>query len=121
MIKAENQQPIHSLETYNGIENISRPPIYFSFASRFQNGYINEMEHFLDVLEGKKRSLLEYILAGEDITFKFPISGRSELKIDPKDTLAVSKIAEACHQSAHTGKIVQLKWEKDELPLHLQS
>lgn len=52
MIKAENQQPIHALETYNGTENISRPPIYFSFASRFQNGYINEMEHFLDVLEG---------------------------------------------------------------------
>lgn len=49
------------------------------------------------------------------------ISGRDQLKIDPKDTLAVSKIAQACHDSAHTGKIVQLKWDKDELPLYLQS
>lgn len=56
-----------------------------------------------------------------DIRFKFAISGKSELKIDPKDTLAVSKIAEACHQSAHTGRIVQLQWDKDELPLYLQS
>lgn len=67
MIKAENQQPIHSLETYNGIENINRPPIYFSFASRFQNGYINEMEHFLDVLEGKKKSFVEYISTQDEV------------------------------------------------------
>lgn len=74
------------------------------------------MEHFLDVLEGKSKIFFARIY----LIFIFPISGRSELKIDPKDTLAVSKIAEACRQSAHSGKIVQLKWETEELPLYLQ-
>lgn len=42
--------------------------------------------------------------------------GQQQLKIDPRDTLAVSKIASACEESARTGKTVDLEWNPEELP-----
>lgn len=46
-----------------------------------------------------------------------PVSlGMDELKVDYKDTLAVSKIASACEKAARTGGAVELKWEPEELP-----
>lgn len=91
MVKVENQQPIQGLETTYGLER-KTCPMYYSFASRYQNAYVNEMEHFLNVLEGKE-----------------------QLKVDPQDTLAVSKIASACEEAARTGKTVDINWDKDAL------
>ena len=67
--------------------------MYYSFPSRHSEGYRIELDHFLDVVLG---------LA--------PISVTGEM------TKAVSKIADACEESAETGKPVALKWSKDEIP-----
>lgn len=52
MIKVENQQPIQGVETASGLDR-KTSPMYYSFATRYQAAYISEMEHFLDVVEGK--------------------------------------------------------------------
>ncbi|XP_023238725.1 uncharacterized protein LOC111637468 [Centruroides sculpturatus] len=62
-------------------------PIFYSFASRYQEAYFNEMEHLADVMQGI-----------------------CDLRVSGKRTLAVSKIASACEESAKTGKIVELNW-----------
>ncbi|KAF2896972.1 hypothetical protein ILUMI_09203 [Ignelater luminosus] len=92
MVKVENQQPIQGIETTYGLER-KTCPMYYSFATRYQNAYVNEMEHFLDVVEGKEK-----------------------IKVEPLDTLAVSKIASACEEAARTGKNVEIKWDPEELP-----
>jgi len=94
MIKAENQQPIQDVESSNGSER-KTCPMYYSFASRYHAAYMNEMEHFLNVVEGTE-----------------------ELIVNPRDTLAVSKIASACEESARTRRTVELKWNPEELPVH---
>lgn len=91
MLKVENQQPLQSVESYSLQHNTC--PIYHSFASRFQNSYITEMEHFLNVVDGQE-----------------------SLKVDPLDVLAVSKIASACEESATTRKNVEINWSPEELP-----
>lgn len=91
MLKVENRQPLHNIEHYTG-ENVSKSPINYSFPSRYEAGYEDELDHFLDVLEGK-----------------------TELLVDSKDTLAVAKIAAACEESVRTGKVVELKWSKEDL------
>lgn len=53
MIKVENQRPTHSVETVLGHEGIKQTPIYYSFPSRFKTAYKLELEHFLDVVQGK--------------------------------------------------------------------
>ncbi|GFN75760.1 inositol 2-dehydrogenase [Plakobranchus ocellatus] len=58
------------------------------FTTRYPEAYSNEIEHFLDVLEGS-------------IT----------LKITKNDTLSVMQLAEAASTSAKTGQVVQLKEE----------
>lgn len=63
-------------------------PIFYSFASRYREAYINEIEHLADVLQGI-----------------------CELSITGKQTLAVSKIASACEESARTGKVIELNWD----------
>nr|CAH7743398.1 unnamed protein product [Callosobruchus chinensis] len=92
MIKAENRCPMQSVEHFLP-DRIEGSPIYYSFASRYQEAYRQEMEHFIDVLQGK-----------------------CNLMIDGKDLLAVSKIATACEKSFKTGSIVDLKWSPEELP-----
>ncbi|XP_056644563.1 myo-inositol 2-dehydrogenase-like [Diorhabda sublineata] len=91
MIKAENKSPMSNLEEYQpGVTKKS--PIYYSFASRYQEAYRKEMDHFMNVLEGKE-----------------------ELIITKKDLLAVSKIAAACEKSWRTGQVVFLTWTEEEL------
>lgn len=53
MIKVENQRPTHSVETVIGHEGIKQTPIYYSFPSRFKTAYKLELEHFLEVVQGK--------------------------------------------------------------------
>ncbi|XP_076320613.1 putative oxidoreductase YrbE [Tachypleus tridentatus] len=64
-------------------------PICYSFASRYNDAYSFEIEHFLDTVQGF-----------------------SEAEIRPHDTYATSKIASACEESARTGKIVKINWEQ---------
>lgn len=62
MIKVENERPYHSTEVVIGHEGIRKSPIYFSFPSRFRQGYQNELEHFLDVVTRKFLKLLHLCL-----------------------------------------------------------
>jgi len=95
MLQAANEQ-FHSVHAYNELQGITTAPIFYSFASRFMNGFLREFDHFLDVVHGKVES-----------------------QVKSKEILAVSKIATACEESALVGKIVELTWTKDELPDNL--
>lgn len=52
MIKAENQQPIPNVEVYKGSGFLTKTPYYYSFPSRYNVAYANELEHFIDVVQG---------------------------------------------------------------------
>ncbi|CAH1635168.1 unnamed protein product [Spodoptera littoralis] len=93
MIKVENERPYHSTQAYIGHEGVKESPIYYSFPSRFREGYKNELEHFLDV-----------------VTRGVP------MEVTDYQTLAISKIATAAEESARTGKSVELDWSKDGIP-----
>lgn len=53
MIRCDNERPIHCNEVQLGYTGSTVAPIWYSFASRFKRAYYLEMEHFLDVVEGK--------------------------------------------------------------------
>ncbi|KAJ8673367.1 hypothetical protein QAD02_004629 [Eretmocerus hayati] len=93
MVDAENEQPLHCVKTQYGQTGQRKPPIWYSFASRFRNGYAREFDHFLDVVHGKCAPA-----------------------VHPKEILTVSKIASACEESARTGRTVDIKWQPSELP-----
>lgn len=92
VIRAENEQPLHGVQTMYGYNGPNTAPIWFSFASRFNSAYQRELNHFFDVYLGKCESIVK-----------------------PKETLAVSKIAAACEESARTGIMVELTWTTGEL------
>lgn len=51
MLKVENQQPVYNLQSFskNGVKTA---PISYSFASRYERSYQEEMRYFLNVLQG---------------------------------------------------------------------
>jgi hypothetical protein len=56
------------MESHIGLRGRLAEPIYFSFSSRYQLAYVNEMEHFLDVIHGKDclytSSFLPFLIHG---------------------------------------------------------
>ncbi|XP_067006624.2 uncharacterized oxidoreductase YrbE [Anabrus simplex] len=93
MLQCNDEQPMCGFDSYLGLGGHRKSPIYYSFPSRYKIAYGLEMEHFLQVVEGKE---------------KLSILGR--------ETLTASKIASALERSAKTGKYVDLQWEPHELP-----
>lgn len=93
MITVDNQRPTPGLTVRRGVQSTMQAPMYYSFSSRYKEGYEREMEHFVDVA-----------------------LGMTEMSITSKQTMAVSKIATACEESAKTGKFVEIKWSSDEMP-----
>jgi predicted dehydrogenase len=79
---------VHSTETGS-----SEVPMYYSFPSRHADGYSRELNHFLDVVQ-----------AG------------AVMSVTGAMTAAVSKIADACEESAKSGQPVQLAWGAAEVP-----
>ena len=67
--------------------------MYWSFPSRFDRGYVIELEHFFDVVQGQ-----------------------AKCSIDAKTTLAATKIVTALEESARSGQPVKLRWTRDEIP-----
>nr|XP_054768879.1 uncharacterized oxidoreductase YrbE-like [Lytechinus pictus] len=59
-------------------------PIFPSFPERYSQSYCDEMDHFLDAVEGKIE----------------------KLDVSMEDTLSISWIAELCEQSMHQGKMI---------------
>ncbi|XP_054012404.1 uncharacterized oxidoreductase YrbE-like [Hylaeus anthracinus] len=92
MITVDNERPNPSLTTQYGLQGATQNPIWYSFPSRYMHGYRNELNHFIDVVNGK-----------------------AQMNVLPKETLAVSKVASACAESARTGKMVEIKWSDEEL------
>ncbi|KOC61684.1 putative oxidoreductase YrbE [Habropoda laboriosa] len=92
MITADNQRPL-SVVTQIGTQGTNTSPIWYSFPSRFMNAYRRELDHFVNIALGKVES-----------------------SVLPKETLAVSKIASACEESARTGETVKIQWTENELP-----
>ncbi|GFS07923.1 LOW QUALITY PROTEIN: inositol 2-dehydrogenase [Elysia marginata] len=74
----------HQLYTH-GPEVSTRPGIDAGFDTRYPQAYLNEMEHFLDVLDGQ-----------------------ATLRVTKQDTLAAMQLAEAAAKSAQTGQVVTI-------------
>lgn len=91
MLHVLNETP--NKEVFSGNLNSSQVPMYYSFPSRHADGYAREMNHFLDVIQlGESMSVTDRMTSG------------------------VSKIADACEESAKTGTPISLEWCKDEIP-----
>ncbi|KAK4305837.1 hypothetical protein Pmani_022295 [Petrolisthes manimaculis] len=83
MVSSSNERP-YPLVTSN-VHGTSEPPLHYSFPSRYCQGYINELNHFCDVVQGV-----------------------SEVSIPGDNTLKVTRIASALAQSAATGQMVEM-------------
>ncbi|XP_037089348.1 inositol 2-dehydrogenase-like [Pollicipes pollicipes] len=85
LLTAENERPVNVRhQTSSGDTAV---PFYFSFPSRYSEGYVLELEAFLDHVQGK-----------------------IPLPILPEDSLRVSKIASACEESLRTGAFVTIDY-----------
>ena len=63
-----------------------RAPMFWSFPPRFSQGYINELDHFIDVVQGQ-----------------------DECSVSCQMTLSTTKITNALEESAREGKAIKLK------------
>lgn len=52
MVSAGNERPFPV--TTSTVQGESQPPVYHSFPSRYHQGYIRELDHFCDVIQGEK-------------------------------------------------------------------
>lgn len=95
IITADNKRPINCVMTQHGLQGPNNAPIWYSFASRFMNGYRRELDHFINIVLGK-----------------------AESSVLPKETLAVCKVACACEESVCTRKFVDINWD-DDLPANV--
>jgi len=91
MLHVLNDTP--NKEVFSTEVGSSQIPMYYSFPSRHADGYNRELNHFLDVVQSG-----------------VPMS------VTDRMTAAVSKIADACEESAKTGQPVNLSWSEDEIP-----
>jgi len=91
MLDVKNETPNKAV--FSDSHGSSCVPMYYSFPSRHADGYMRELDHFLDVVQGQ-----------------------SEMSVTGRMTSAVSKIADACEDSAKTGQTVKLDWEENEIP-----
>ncbi|KAL7633613.1 UNVERIFIED_CONTAM: hypothetical protein RMT77_016146 [Armadillidium vulgare] len=86
MVSASNEAPMQV--TYSGLSSQSRPPIYHSFPSRYQEGYREELRNFHGIMEGDKSTVM--------------VSGEHTLKI--------SKIASALDESVKSGQPIEVHY-----------
>ncbi|XP_015783785.1 uncharacterized protein LOC107361463 [Tetranychus urticae] len=64
-------------------------PYHYNHISRFAESYTNELEHFVDCIKGLK-----------------------EVEVKPMEVMAATKIAQACKESARTGRPFELTWKE---------
>ncbi|KAJ9592036.1 hypothetical protein L9F63_001415 [Diploptera punctata] len=88
IIMCENERPLSGIKSQtNGLEGPLSVSNYYTFSSCYCTAYANEMEHFLDVLQGK-----------------------AEMATRGPEAMAVIRIATACEKSARTGRFVDMEW-----------
>ena len=85
--------------------------MYYSFPSRHSDGYKNELNHFLDVVQ--VIFIFSTIICTTIIYFP---QNNAKMSVTDRMTSAVSKIADACEESARSGETIALTWTEDELP-----
>lgn len=83
MVSAGNERPFPM--TTSTEEGESQPPLYYSFPSRYYQGYIRELDHFCDVIQGL-----------------------DDLSVTAEDTLRVTAIASTLEKSVASGKMEQV-------------
>ncbi|XP_078043986.1 inositol 2-dehydrogenase [Augochlora pura] len=93
LITIDNHRPLHGVTVQRGHQGTTQARMFHSFSSRYQEAYQRELDHFIDV-----------------------VFGIAPISVQPKQTLAVSKIATACEESARTGKSIELYWSPEEIP-----
>lgn len=86
MLQCGNQNTL-GVQSYTS-GNVREPPIWYSFASRYDEAYKKELEHFLDVIDGKEK-----------------------LSILSTETLSVCQVASSCEESVRTGKPVEMVYD----------
>jgi len=93
MLSCNNQYAIHvdKFSSIGGGGGNSSGPIYYSFASRYADAYKFELDHFVDVVEGK-----------------------AVMMVNKVETLSVCKVASACEESARTGQPVTINYDDDD-------
>lgn len=80
MVSAGNERPFPM--TTSTAQGETRPPVYHSFPSRYHQGYIRELDHFCDVIQGL-----------------------DDLSVNGDNTLRVSTIASTLEKSVVSGKM----------------
>eukprot|EP00794_Sanderia_malayensis_P015319 gene15319-16896_t len=85
MLQSKNQTPT-SVCLSDG-RGVCDDVIMYSFPQRYATAYENELNHFLDVIEG------------------------SDCIITKQDVLAASRVAQACQQSHEIGQSIKLSWQ----------
>lgn len=85
MVASGNERPY--LMTTSTAQGESQPPLLYSFPSRYYDGYINELNHFCDVIQGL-----------------------DDLQLPGENTLKVSTITTALEKSAATGQMIEVKY-----------
>lgn len=83
MVAAGNERPFPM--TTSTVKGETQPPVYHSFPSRYQQGYIREMDHFCDVIQGL-----------------------DDLSVTAENTLRVTSIALTLEKSVISGKMEQV-------------
>jgi len=86
MIQCNNQLQL-DLQTFKK-DGVKDEPIYYSFPSRYDASYKLQLDHFVNVIQGKEK-----------------------IMVTEKETLAICKIASAALKSARTGLPVDVKYD----------
>jgi hypothetical protein len=58
MLTSSNERPMPGIESHIELQGGNTMPIYYSFPSRYKMAYLNEVEHFVDILQGICNHLL---------------------------------------------------------------
>jgi len=67
---------------------VGEAPIWYSFASRYEEAYKRELDAFVDMLQGK-----------------------GSMMLTATETLSVCRVASACEESARTGKPIDVTYQ----------
>ncbi|KAG1693511.1 Inositol 2-dehydrogenase [Nymphon striatum] len=85
MLTINNERPSGVIKS--GSTGCEAVPMYFSFPSRYLEAYSNELEHFIDVCQG-----------------------RSSLSVTQQQVMNVGKVLAACEKSLESKSVVEIKW-----------
>ncbi len=85
MLQSKNQNTTSVCQS--DARGISDDVIMYSFPQRYARAYENELNHFLNVIEG------------------------DDVLISKNDVLAASRVAQACEDSHKTGQSIKLDWQ----------